>query len=166
MWTGILENILFNSIGRISSGLQERIYPIKQLEEDIKIDVRSSNPISFDLYNIPVVKIYFEITNMSQYLTLTFDRLIFDLWLNSEHEYQPLLHKAHFVEKEEIKQKESKNIFCEVELKNSQIQKLKEVKEEKEPPSATIILKAYFDSRLYAVEKEINLENMPCKIEG
>ena len=166
MWIGILENILFNSIGKIFSGLQKKIYPIKKLEEDIKIDVRSVNPISFELYNIPVVIVYFEITNMSQYLTLTLDRLIFDLGLKSEHGTQPLLHKAHSVEKEEIKQKESKDVFCKIELKKSQIQKLKEVKEEKEPPSATIYLKAYFNSRLYAVEKVIKLENMPCKIEG
>ena len=115
MWIGILENILFNSIGKIFSGLQKKIYPIKKLEEDIKIDVRSVNPISFELYNIPVVIVYFEITNMSQYLTLTLDRLIFDLGLKSEHGTQPLLHKAHSVEKEEIKQKESKDVFCKIE---------------------------------------------------
>lgn len=165
MWVGVLENILFNSIGRISSGLQKKIYPIDKLKQEIEIDVSSSNPITFSLHNIPTVIIYFEITNLSQYLVLTLDRLIFDLWLHSEHEFQPLLHKAHFCEKTEIK-KGKKSVFCKIELKQSHIQKFKEIKDEKKPPSATINLKAYFNSRLYEVEMDKNLENKFCKIEG
>ena len=159
-------NIVFNYIGKISSRLKKYIYPLEKLKEDITIEVRSINPIAFHLHNIPVVTIYFTITNMSQYLTLTLDRLIFELWLKSEHGTEPLFHKAHCLEKEEIKIKERKDIFCELDLNNPQIQKLEKVKEGKEPPTANITVTAYFNSKLYEeVEIKKHLEYIPCKIQ-
>jgi hypothetical protein len=171
-WKEFFTNIVFNYIGKISSRLKKYIYPLEKLKEDITIDVRSNNPIAFHLHNIPVVTIYFTITNMSQYLTLTLDRLIFDLWLKSEHGTEPLFHKAHCLEKEEIKIKERKDIFCALDLNNPQIQKLEKVKEEEEeeeeeePPTANITVTAYFNSKLYEeVEIKKHLEYIPCKIQ-
>ncbi len=165
-WTEFFTNIIFNWIGIISSRLKKYIYPLEKLKEDITIDVRSINPITFQLHNIPVVTIYFTITNMSQYLALTLDRLIFELWLNSEHGTEPLFHKAPCLEKEEIKIKERKDIFCELDLNNPQIQKLEKVKEEEEPPTANITVTAYFNSKLYEeVEIKKHLEYIPCKIQ-
>lgn len=162
----ILEYVVFNSLGQLFPILQKKIYSSKDLEKDIEIDVRSTSPISFQLSNIPVAIIYFKITNKSQYLNLVLDRLSFDLWIKSEHQNQPFLNKASFVEKEEIKQKDSKDIFCKIELKNSQIQKLKEIKEEKKLPSTSIYLNAYFNTSLYEIKKVVRLENKSCEIEG
>ncbi|MCK4475534.1 MAG: hypothetical protein KAU16_02305 [Methanophagales archaeon] len=164
-WKEFFTNIVFNYIGKISSRLKKYIYPLEELKEDIIIDVRSINPIMFHSHNIPVVTIYFTITNMSQYLTLTIDRLIFKLWLESEHRTEPLFHKAHCLEKEEIKIKERRDIFCELDLNNPQIQKLEKVKEGKEPPTANITVTAYFNSKLYEeVEIKKHLEYIPYKI--
>lgn len=160
---------LFGSLGRISSWVQKKIYPIEQLRNDIKIGIRCSNPILFNhTQKIPLASIYFEIINMSQYLSLTLDRLVFELWLElqlkSGPEFQPFL-RNNQVMKKEISVKRIEEVYCEVELDDSQLRKLKQVQKRGGQQTATIYLTAYFSSRLYEVIIQEDLKNIPYKIE-
>jgi hypothetical protein len=164
-----LFNSIFGSLGRLSSGVQKKIYPIEQLKKDIKIGIRCSNPISFNhTQKIPLASIYFEIINMSQYLSLTLDRLVFELWLDlrlkSGPEFQPFL-RNNQVRKKEISVKGIEEVYCEVELDDSQLRKLKQVQKREKQQTATIYLTAYFSSRLYEVIIQEDLKNIPYKIE-
>ena len=153
-------------MGILPKFILNRIYPPSEREKDIDIDIRSSgDPITFLLNGeIPDLHIYFKITNKSPYLDLNIDRIVFDMQLKSERGHTSLLHGT-FLDKPQIKRKESKNVMAEVELKSSQIKKLEEVKQEQDPPYATIYVKAYFDSNLGQIKKETHLKNNACKIE-
>ena len=142
------------------------IYSQKKFEEDIEIDVRSSNPVSFTLSTeIPTANIYLKIINKSQYLEAIFNRAILSVWIRSNRGYQPILKQAYIISKRKIKQKQSEGIYCEFALNESQTEYLRRIKESKEL-TATLDLEIYIDSLLYHLLKKVSLEYKPCKIEG
>lgn len=133
---------------------------------DVEIDVRSSNPVSFTLTSqIPTANIYLKITNKSQYLEAIFDRAVFSVWIKSDRGEQPILHQAHIMSKTKIKQKKSAEIFCQFDLNQRQISCLEEIKGSRKL-TATLYLDIYIDSSLYHhLFKKVRLENRPCEIQ-
>ena len=65
--------------------------------------------------------------------------LIFELWLKSEHGTELLYHKAPCLEKEEIKIKERKDIFCELDLNNLKFKNLRKSKKKKSYRQQTLL---------------------------
>jgi len=154
--------ILFNF--RPFRKIKQWIYSEKKFVEDIEIDVRSTNPVSFTLTSqIPTANIYLKITNKSQYLEAIFDRAVLSLWLTSEKGTQPVHHEVHIISKQKIEKKKTEEIFCSFDLNEAQIRYLGEIKESKRL-SATLYLKIYIGSSLYDLLKEARLENKPCEI--
>jgi len=145
--------------------IRKLIYNEKEFLDDIEIDVRSSNPVSFTLNTqIPTANIWLKITNKSQYLEAIFDRAILSVWINSDDGCQPILHEAHIISKKGIKQKKSEEIFCQVDLNERQISRLEKIKESKRLKS-TLYIQVYIDFSLYdRLLKEVKLENRPCEI--
>jgi len=140
------------------------IYPENEFSDDIEVDVRSSNPVSFTLStDIPSSNIYLKITNKSQYLEAVFDRAVLSVWVSSEKGIQPLHNEVHIISKQTIGKKRTQEIFCRFDLNEAQITYLREIKESKRL-SATLYLKIYIDSSLYDLLKEVRLENMHCEI--
>lgn len=155
-------SILFKNL----SFVKKLIYPQKKFKDDIEIDVRSSQPITFTLgYRIPTSAIYLKITNKSQYLEAIFDRAILSVWLRHDKGFQPIIKQAPIIFKKSIRQKQSEEIFCEFELNEAQVNYLREIKQSKET-TATLDLEFYIDSLLYHFNRKIYLDNKPCKIEG
>ena len=145
--------------------IRKLIYPEKEFLDDIEIDVRSSNPVSFTLNTqIPTANIWLKITNKSQYVEAIFDRAILSVWINSDDGFQPILHEAHIISKKTIKQKKSEEICCQIDLNERQISRLEKIKESKRLES-TLYLEIHIDSSLYHdLWKKFSLENRPCKI--
>ena len=86
--------------------IRKLIYPEKEFWDDVEIDVRSSNPVSFTLSSeIPTANIYLKITNKSQYLEAIFDRAILCVWINSDNGLGVVLKQVHIISKKRIKQK-------------------------------------------------------------
>lgn len=165
----MIENFIFEGLFKILSHtfpkISKKMYPKDKFRGDIEIDVRSTNPISFSLTsNIPTLNLYIKITNKSPYLDIYFDRAIFSVWIRSKHGYQPVIEEGYFLRKEKIKRRETKELFCQMELKYSQVNFLKKIKEDKEI-SATLMFDTYIGSMIYQIKKEVNLENKQCKIE-
>lgn len=146
--------------------IRKLIYNEKEFLDDIEIDVRSSNPVSFTLNTqIPTANIWLKITNKSQYLEAIFDRAILCVWIYSDDGFQPILHEAHIISKKGIKQKKSEEIFCQVDLNERQISRLEKIKDSKRLQS-TLHLEIHINSLVYHhLWKKFSLENRPCKIE-
>jgi len=158
----LVMSILFSSVP--IEKIKKWIYPEKEFEQDIDIDVRSTNPVSFNINSqIPSSSIYLKVTNKSQYLEATFDRALLSLWLNSDKGTQPICNELHIICKKKIGRKRTEEIFFRYDLNESQIKNLGEIKESKRL-SATLYLKIYMDSLLYDLLKEVRLENKPCEI--
>ena len=144
--------------------IRKLIYGEKEFLDDIEIDIRASNPVSFTLSSeIPTANIYLRITNKSQYLEAIFDRAILCVWIDSDDGCQPILHEAHIISKKGIKQKKSEEIFCQIDLNERQIGRLEKIKESKRLES-TLHLEIHIDSSLYHhLWKKFSLQNRPCK---
>lgn len=165
IFLGVLKTITFKIVGAVLPIIKEKIYSKESFEKDIEIDVRSTNPISFCLTSqIPSASIYLKAINKSQYLDINLSGFISSIWLKHDKGYQPLTKSSIVIPKEEIKQKDSKEIYCSIELKESQINYLKEITKSKEVLS-TIYLDVDIDSSLHQIKKKVVLENKPCKIE-
>jgi hypothetical protein len=162
MWIEILKEALF----KLLPFLRKMIYPLDKLKEDIQIGLRPTNPVSFEIYNIPKVVIYLEITNLSQYLPVTLDRLYIDVWLKSEHEDQPLIWKLHYLEKQEIKQKKKLDVYIPYELNFYHVKKLQKIRKETSPPKVTFHIDGYFNCEMGSVKKSVKIEHVNCVIEG
>ena len=145
--------------------IRKLIYGEKEFLDDIEIDVRASNPVSFSLYSeIPTANIYLRITNKSQYLEVIFDRAILSVWINSDDGCQPILHEAHIISKKGIKQKKSEEMHCQIDLNERQISRLEKIKESKRLKS-TLYIQVHIVSSLYdRLLKEVKLENRQCEI--
>ena len=148
-----------------SSFTKKLIYREKKFLNDVEIDVRSSNPVSFTLTSqIPTANIYLKIANKSQFLEAIFDRAVFTVWIRSDRGEQPILHQAYIISKTKIKQKKSEEIFCQFDLNERQINFLEKIKESRKL-TATLNLEIYIDSSLYHhLFKKVRLENRPCEI--
>ena len=145
--------------------IRKLIYGEKEFLDDIEIDVRASNPVSFTLSSeIPTANIYLKITNKSQYIEAIFDRAILSVWVSSKDGCQPILHEAHIISKKGIKQKKSEEMHCQIDLNERQISRLEKIKESKRLKS-TLYIQVYIDSSVYHhLLKEVRLENRPCEI--
>ena len=145
--------------------IRKWIYSEKEFLDDIELDVRASNPVSFSLSSqMPTANIYLRITNKSQYLEAIFDRAILSVWINSDDGCQPILHEAHIISKKGIKQKKSEEMHCQIDLNERQISRLEKIKESKRLKS-TLYIQVYIDSSLYdRLLKDVKLENRPCEI--
>ena len=145
--------------------IRKLIYGEKKFLDDIEIDVRASNPVSFSLgSNMPTANIYLRISNKSQYLEAIFDRAILRVWINSDDGQRPILNQMHIISKKTIKQKKSEEVFCQVDLNERQINCLERIKGSKRLES-NLYIQVYIDSSIYHhLLKEISLENRPCKI--
>jgi hypothetical protein len=144
--------------------IKKWIYPKKEFLEDIEVDVRSTNPVSFNINSdIPNSRIYLKITNKSQYLEIVFNRAIISVWLSSKKGTQPICHESHIISKENIGKKKTEEIFCTYDLNEAQIKILQEIKDSKRITS-TLYIKIYIDSLMYNFMKEVRLENKPCEI--
>jgi len=145
--------------------IRKLIYGEKEFLDDIEIDVRASNPVSFTLSSeIPTANIYLKITNKSQYIEAIFDRAILTVWVSSKDGCQPILHEAHIISKRTIKKKKSEEVCCQIDLNERQIGRLEKIKESKRLES-TLYLEIHIDSSIYHdLWKKFSLENRPCKI--
>ena len=145
--------------------IRKWIYSEKEFLDDIELDVRASNPVSFSLSSqIPTANIYLRITNKSQYLEAIFDRAILSVWINSDDGCQPILHEAHIISKKGIKKKKSEEMHCQIDLNERQISRLEKIKESKRLKS-TLYIQVYIDSSRYdRLLKEVKLENRACEI--
>ncbi len=145
--------------------IRKLIYGEKEFLDDIEIDVRASNPVSFSLSSkIPTANIYLRISNKSQYIEAIFDRAILSVWINSDDGRRPILNQTHIISKKTIKQKKSEEVFCQVDLNERQISCLEGIKGSRRLES-TLYIQVYIDSSLYHhLLKEVSLENRPCEI--
>jgi len=160
----MLLDIIFSFLFKMLPFMRKYIYPEKELLEDIEIDVRSTNPVSFTINSdIPNASIYLKITNKSQYLEIVFNRAIISVWLSSKKGTQPICHESHIISKQNIGKKRTEEIFCTFDLNEAQIKLLQEIKDSKRL-NATLYLKIYIDSLRYHLLKEVRLENKPCEI--
>lgn len=158
----LVMSILFSSVP--IEKIKKWIYPEKEFEKDIEIDVRSTNPVSFNINSqIPSSSIYLKITNKSQYLEAIFDRAVLSVWVSSEKGIQPIENEVHIISKQKIGRKRTQEIFCRSDLNEAQIKFLREIKESKRLGS-TLYLKIYINSLLYDLLKEVRLENKHCEI--
>ena len=161
----MIEEFILSILLRLLPFTRKWIYSEKEFLDDIELDVRASNPISFSLSSkIPTANIYLRITNKSQYLEAIFDRAILSVWINSDDGCQPILHEAHIISKKTIKQKKSEEMHCQIDLNERQISRLEKIKESKRLKS-TLYIQVYIDSSLYdRLLKEVKLENRACEI--
>jgi len=162
----MLKEVSLRIASHILPFMKRKIYPCKHFEDDVEIDVRSSNPIIFSLScAIPVVNIWLKITNKSQYLDAVFDRGVFSLWVNSNEGGGPVFNQAHIISKKTIFRKQSDEVFCSFELNGSQIDFLKKVRDSKRI-TCNLTLTFYIDSQMYHFSKETFLDNRACEISG
>ena len=161
----MIEEFILSILLRLLPFTRKWIYSEKEFLDDIEIDVRASNPVSFSLSSqIPTANIYLRITNKSQYIEAIFDRAILSVWIDSDDGCQPILHEVHIISKKTIKQKKSEEIYCQIDLNERQISRLEKIKESKRLES-TLHLEIHIDSLLYHHRrKRFSLENRPCKI--
>lgn len=161
----MIKEFILSLLFRLLPFIRKWIYPEKEFLDDIEVDVRSSNPVSFTLSTqIPVANIWLKITNKSQYLETIFDRAVLSVWIRSDRGEQPILHQAHITSKTKIKKKKSEEIFYQLDLNERQINFLEKIKGSGKL-SATLYLEIYIDSSLYHhLFKKVRLENRPCEI--
>ena len=164
MITEVILSLLFSYVPW--ARIRKWIYSEKEFLDDIELDVRASNPVSFSLSSqIPTANIYLRITNKSQYLEAIFDRAILSVWINSDDGCQPILHEAHIISKKGIKQKKSEDIHCQIDLNERQISRLEKIKDSKRLQS-TLHVEIHINSSVYHhLWKKFSLENRQCKIE-
>lgn len=159
----VILSLLFNCLPVES--IRKLVYREKKFLDDIEIDVRSTNPVSFTLSaEIPTANIYLKITNKSQYLEAIIDRAVLSVWVSSERGLRPIHHELHIISKQKIGKKRSEGIFCQVDLNERQISCLEKIKESRRL-TATLHLEVYMDSSLHHhLFKKVTLENRPCEI--
>lgn len=164
MITEVILSLLFRYLSW--ARIRKLIYDEKEFLDDIEIDVRASNPVSFSLGSkIPTAGIYLRITNKSQYLEAIFDRAILGVWIYSDDGFQPIIHEAHIISKKTIKQKKSEEILCQIDLNERQISRLEKIKDSKRLQS-TLHVEIHISSSVYHhLWKKFSLENRQCKIE-
>lgn len=162
----VINEIFFQSIGRFWPRLREKIYPKDEFIKDIEFDVRSSNPLSFSLNSeIPHASLYLKIINKSQYLEITFDRALLEIWIRSDRGSQPVIYQGKMISRQRIGKKETRELYWNTELNEYQTRFLKAIKDSRDL-SATVTINYDINSDLYEIIDQIRLENKPCKIEG
>ena len=161
----MIEEFILSILLRLLPFTRKWIYSEKEFLDDIEIDVRASNPVSFTLSSeIATANIYLKITNKSQYIEAIFDRAILSVWVSSKDGCQPILHEAHIISKRTIKKKKSEEVWCQIDLNERQIGRLEKIKESKRLES-TLYLEIHIDSSIYHdLWKKFSLENRTCKI--
>jgi len=162
----LLSSILFNIFKKVIPIISRKIYPQDQFIKDIEIRAREQYPaIIVNLYGIPTIDIYLLIKNNSPYIDIFLDEGVFSLWIRDDRGLEKLLKQVCINEKLNIKKKETKQIYRTIELKQSQIDYLKNTKESKEL-TVNIDLIIYIRSLLYDfIKTEVSLKNVSCKIQ-
>jgi len=166
MIKSLLLRIVFEISKKFVPFISKKIYPEKKIKEHIETDVRSTQPITITLNKeIPEISVYLKVTNKSPYLDVEFDRCEFSLWLKSSRGQQPLT-KISVMSKELVKKGESKIIYCNEKLTESQVKFVKNIKNINGVTADLQSLNIWFNSSLYpAFVKREDLENKPTKIE-
>ncbi|CAG1006078.1 MAG: hypothetical protein MPEBLZ_03227 [Candidatus Methanoperedens nitroreducens] len=162
----VINEIFFQSIGRFWPWLRKRIYRKDKFVKDIEFDVRSSNPLTFILNSqIPHATLYLKIINKSQYLEITFDRALLEIWIRSDRGEQPVIYQGKMISRKRIEKKGTAELYWTTELNDYQTKFLKTIKDSRDL-SATVTINYDINSDLYEINDQITLGNRQCKIEG
>lgn len=128
--------------------------------------MRSSNPLTFTLNSdIPHATLYLKIINKSQYLEITFDRALLEIWIKSDKSFQPVIYQGKMISRQRIGKKETKELYWNTELNEYQTRFLKAIIDSRDL-YATVTINYDINSDLYEISDKIGLESKPCKIEG
>lgn len=159
----ILKEILFNSFGKVLPWLRKKIYPLKEFERDIEIDVRRTNPINFLINSEnPYLTLYLTVKNKSQYLKFSFDGGIINL--STENTYNQIIRDGAIIKKIEINRKGQDEIIYKFDLNEYQVKILKKLKDVKNL-RMTFEMVYYITSDLYKISKKIQLSGIHGIIE-
>ncbi|MDO8885966.1 hypothetical protein [Candidatus Oleimmundimicrobium sp.] len=165
MIDNLVLSLIFKTTSKFLPFIAKRIYPESQFKNDVLIDVRSTNPISFSLSsNIPTGSIYLKIINKSPYLDAVLEKVEFSLWIGSDKGHQPLIKNYETFLREMVKRGDEKELYFCRELNCFQVDFLREIKESKEIIADLLGGQLYVNSSLYTTKKEVKLENKPCRI--
>ncbi|MBA7508711.1 hypothetical protein ES705_00643 [subsurface metagenome] len=162
----LLLSFFFKIFKKVIPIISRKIYPQKEFIKDIEIRAREQYPaIVVRLYGIPTIDVYLLIKNNSPYINVFLEGGIFSLWIKDDRGLGKLLNQVCINEKLNIKKKETKQIYRAIELKQSQIDYLKNTKASKEL-TVNIDLIVYIRSLLYNfIKTEVSLKNISCKIQ-
>ncbi|MCD6547391.1 MAG: hypothetical protein J7K22_02450 [Nanoarchaeota archaeon] len=156
---------IFKYSEKILPFITRRLYSLSKLKEHIDIDVRSTNPVSICLNQIPKLIIYFKITNKSPYEDIVLYGGEFSIWLKNSGGSQPI-GRFNFAKRKVVKKGSTEEISFSRNLNKFEVTFAKEYFGKKENINADISTKFYFSSVLYPIfEVEVNLDNKPCKRE-
>lgn len=159
----IIKEIMFEYVGRILPWLRKKIYPLKEFDKDIEIDVRRTNPINFSINSEnPYLILYLTIKNKSQYLELSFDRGIINL--STENTYHQIIRDGAIIKKIEINKKGQNQIAYKFNLNEYQVRILKKLKDVKNL-RMTFDITCYITSEIYKISKNIQLSGIHGVIE-
>lgn len=162
----VINEMFFQSIGRFWPLLRKKIYPKDKFVKDIEFDVRSNNPLTFTLNSdIPHATLYLKIINKSQYLEITFDRALLEIWIRSDRGDQPVIYQGNMMSRQRIGKKGAEGLYWKTELNDYQTKFLKTIKDSRDL-SATVTINYDINCDLYEISDQITLRDRPCKIEG
>lgn len=136
-------------INWIPSLLRRKLFPITEVREQIKIELRGNAPITPWMQENPYIDMWFEITNLS-HLTVTLDRLFIEVWYG-----QPLF-SAWTLKRYEIPasqtQKDIHHRHYLTEPQKAQVQAYQDRAIQDRFITITVHLTAYFESKIGMIE--------------
>lgn len=136
-----------------------RLYPPKKIEDQVKIDLRGSNPIGIAFgTDIPSISIYFTINNMSP-ADLILDRFLVDLWVSQPTMYGAVLQRYLIP-----KRAQSELYFTDL-LTIPQQKQIEKHIEGQSIREIRIGIDAYFESQIgmIRVHKDLRCINVACE---
>jgi hypothetical protein len=143
--------------------LNRRLYPTTRIAQEIKIDLRSNNPIQIARSDLPYISLSFEITNHSL-ADLVLDRMLIGILINS----QPIIYGA-MLERYEIPKRNTTVVYHKELLTSLQEGLLRNRRNPQNKMIETIYVDvtAYFDFNSEIIKKDgsnIYAQKIECEL--
>jgi hypothetical protein len=159
----ILSGVFFDMVLKhLPKRLIRRLYPTTRITQEIKIELRSNNPIQIDRYEIPKISLWFVVKNFS-FVDLVLDRMLIEIQINN----QPILYGAILRRQKIPKTKETLVYFYELLTSLQQQHLLKRCNQNKMIETIYVDVEAYveFNSEIIKIDGgDIHTQNVKCEL--